>query len=62
MPETIILESGFSSKANKIEKKPVETPFVEVGMVATVFYFLYLLILIPVIGIVENSLLNYGKK
>ena len=45
-----------------IGQKPVETPFVEVGMVATVFYFLYLLILIPVIGIVENSLLNYGKK
>jgi quinol-cytochrome oxidoreductase complex cytochrome b subunit len=41
-----------------IGQKPVETPYIEVGQVATVFYFLFLLVLIPVIGIVEKQLIR----
>jgi quinol-cytochrome oxidoreductase complex cytochrome b subunit len=42
-----------------IGQKPVETPYVEVGMAATFFYFLFLLVLVPVIGILESKL---GEK
>jgi ubiquinol-cytochrome c reductase cytochrome b subunit len=40
-----------------IGQKPVESPYIEIGMGATVFYFLFLLILIPLIGFVETSLI-----
>jgi len=42
-----------------IGQNPVETPFIEIGMFATAFYFLSLLILIPLIGIVEKLLISY---
>lgn len=42
-----------------IGQKPVETPFIEIGMFATAFYFSYLLLLIPIIAIIENFLLKY---
>jgi len=41
-----------------IGQKPVETPFIEVGQVATVFYFLFLLVLVPAIGILEKQLIR----
>ena len=41
-----------------IGQKPVETPYIEVGQFATVFYFAFMLILIPVIGIVEKNLIR----
>jgi len=41
-----------------IGQKPVESPYIEVGMFATAFYFIFLLILIPVIGILESKLVN----
>ena len=41
-----------------IGQKPVETPYVEVGQVATVFYFLFFLVLVPVIGIIEKTLIR----
>ena len=41
-----------------IGQKPVETPYIEVGQVATVFYFLFFLVLIPVIGLVEKALIR----
>jgi len=44
-----------------IGQKPVESPYIEVGMVATAFYFLFLLVLVPVIGLVERFLLNFKK-
>jgi quinol-cytochrome oxidoreductase complex cytochrome b subunit len=43
-----------------IGQKPVETPYVEVGMIGTVFYFIYLLVLVPVIGFVESKLVDYA--
>jgi len=41
-----------------IGQKPVESPFIEVGMVSTFFYFLFLTVLIPLIAWVEDFLLN----
>jgi ubiquinol-cytochrome c reductase cytochrome b subunit len=37
-----------------IGQKPVESPFIEVGMYATIFYFLFMLVLVPLIGLVER--------
>jgi ubiquinol-cytochrome c reductase cytochrome b subunit len=41
-----------------IGQKPVESPYIEVGMGATLFYFVFLLILIPVIGLLEDKLIK----
>jgi quinol-cytochrome oxidoreductase complex cytochrome b subunit len=35
-----------------------ESPYLEIGQIATVFYFFYLLFLIPAIGLFESYLLN----
>ena len=45
-----------------IGQKAVETPFIEVGQIATVFYFLFFLVIIPGIGIFETKLINFDKK
>ena len=39
-----------------------ETPFVEVGQVATAFYFSWFLILVPAIGVIENTLLDIATN
>jgi ubiquinol-cytochrome c reductase cytochrome b subunit len=39
-----------------IGQKPVESPYIEIGMFATAFYFVYFLILLPLIGLLENKL------
>ena len=44
-----------------IGQKPVESPYVEVGMIATVFYFAYLFFALPFLGILEWDLLTFGK-
>jgi quinol-cytochrome oxidoreductase complex cytochrome b subunit len=41
-----------------IGQKPVESPFIEVGMFATAFYFAFLLILLPLIGLIESYLIR----
>jgi len=41
-----------------IGQKPVESPFIEIGMGATFFYFVFFLFLLPIIGLVENSLIS----
>lgn len=41
-----------------IGQKPVETPYVEIGLGATIFYFVYLLVLIPFIGVLESALVR----
>jgi len=43
-----------------IGQKPVESPYIEIGMGATVFYFFFLLVLVPVIGIIEKTLVKHG--
>jgi ubiquinol-cytochrome c reductase cytochrome b subunit len=44
-----------------IGQKPVESPYIEIGMGATIFYFLFLLILLPLIGILEHKLARQFK-
>lgn len=41
-----------------IGQKPVESPFIEIGMAATLFYFVFILVLIPLIGLVESILIK----
>ncbi len=41
-----------------IGQKPVEDPYVLVGALATAFYFLFFLVLMPLIGIVEKQLVR----
>jgi ubiquinol-cytochrome c reductase cytochrome b subunit len=38
--------------------KPVEEPYVMIGQIATITYFMYFIILIPIVGIIENSLMR----
>lgn len=40
----------------------VEEPYITVGAVSTVFYFAWFLILIPMIGLVENTLLDIATE
>jgi len=41
-----------------IGQKPVETPYIEVGMGLTLFYFVFLLVLVPAIGLIEKQLIR----
>ena len=34
------------------------TPYIEIGQIATALYFSYFLILVPAIGIIENTLMD----
>jgi len=36
-----------------------ETPYLEIGQIATLFYFVYFLFIIPVLGILEKTLISY---
>ena len=51
-----------------VGQKPVKNAFVTLGQYATIYYFLFFLVLIPVIGVLESYLVNYklvennGKK
>ncbi len=40
-----------------IGSKPVEEPFIFLGQISSIFYFSYFLILIPLLGLIENNLL-----
>ena len=35
-----------------------ETPYLEIGQVATAFYFIWFLAIVPVIGLIENTLMD----
>ena len=39
--------------------QPVEAPFILIGQLATVYYFIFLIILIPNIGLLENFFIKY---
>ena len=39
-----------------IGQKVVEYPYVEIGQIATVLYFLYFLVVVPVLGYIENQI------
>ena len=40
-----------------IGSKPVEEPFILIGQISSIFYFSYFLILVPLLGVIENNLL-----
>jgi ubiquinol-cytochrome c reductase cytochrome b subunit len=45
--------------------KHVESPFIELGQISTLLYFIYFLIIVPFISLLENSLVelsNYNKS
>jgi len=39
-----------------------EEPFVLIGQIATIYYFAWFLIVVPMIGIFENTILDLGLK
>jgi ubiquinol-cytochrome c reductase cytochrome b subunit len=38
--------------------KHVESPYIEFGQISTIIYFMYYLIIVPLISLVENSLIE----
>lgn len=45
-----------------IGQKPVESPYIEVGMFSTAFYFIFLLVLVPAIGVLESYLAEFTSE
>lgn len=41
-----------------IGSQHVESPFVEIGQICTAFYFGWFIVLVPVIGLIENTLMD----
>jgi ubiquinol-cytochrome c reductase cytochrome b subunit len=41
--------------------KHVETPYIELGQIATVIYFLTFLVFIPLASIIENTLVDIAR-
>jgi ubiquinol-cytochrome c reductase cytochrome b subunit len=39
-----------------------ETPYLEIGQIATFFYFAYFLFFIPFLGFLENNLMFFDKR
>jgi hypothetical protein len=40
----------------------VETPFIELGQLSTVLYFGYFIIIVPVISLIENTLVDLSSR
>lgn len=38
--------------------KHVESPFIEFGQISTVLYFAYFILIVPVLSIIENTLID----
>jgi len=45
-----------------IGSQHAESPFIELGQFATAFYFAWFLILVPLIGLIENTLFDLATK
>jgi len=45
-----------------VGQKPVRDAFIFTGQVATLYYFVFFLILIPVVGTIESKLINYKSN
>lgn len=45
-----------------VGQKPVENIFILIGQVATFYYFLFFIVLIPIIGIIESKLVRYENR
>ena len=39
-----------------------ETPYLEIGQVSTAFYFAWFLIIVPAIGIIENTIFDIANN
>lgn len=46
----------------QIGAKHVETPFIEFGQISTVLYFAHFFVIVPVLSIIENSLVELATK
>jgi ubiquinol-cytochrome c reductase cytochrome b subunit len=42
--------------------KHVESPFIELGQISTVIYFAHFFIIVPIVSIVENSLVELDNN
>ena len=42
-----------------VGQKPVESPYIEIGMGATIFYFVFILFLVPLIGLFEKKITTH---
>jgi ubiquinol-cytochrome c reductase cytochrome b subunit len=42
--------------------KHVETPFIEFGQISTVLYFSHFLIIVPLVSLLENSLIEFATQ
>ena len=45
-----------------VGQKPVRDVYVLLGQVATFYYFLFFIVLIPVVGLIETKLAHYKVK
>ena len=45
-----------------IGSQHVESPYVEIGAAATAYYFAWFLVVVPVIGIIVNTLIDIARK
>ena len=43
-------------------QKPVKDIYILIGQIATVYYFLFFVVLIPVVGLIETKLAHYKIK
>jgi ubiquinol-cytochrome c reductase cytochrome b subunit len=42
--------------------KHVESPFIELGQISTVIYFAHYLIIVPLVSLIENSLMDLSNS
>jgi ubiquinol-cytochrome c reductase cytochrome b subunit len=45
-----------------IGSQHVESPYVEIGQVATALYFGWFLVIVPVVGLIENTLMDIALE
>jgi quinol-cytochrome oxidoreductase complex cytochrome b subunit len=42
-----------------VGQAPITDPFIALGQIASIYYFSFFIILVPLIGIIEVKLVNY---
>jgi len=40
---------------------PAESPYIEVGQIATIYYFSFFIVLVPILGRLEKGLVSVRK-